>query len=59
MKTRTVLVILVPILVAALAAAQTKTGGKVPDVLHFTMNNINGQPAAGPGSRRWSGAGAR
>jgi glutathione peroxidase len=32
------------LLVAGIAAAQTKTGGKVPDVLSFTMDNINGKP---------------
>ena len=35
---------LVLLLLAATAAAQMKNGGKVPDVLNFTMNNINGTP---------------
>src|SRR5215475_365636 len=35
---------LLVLFVAGIAAAQTKTGGKVPDVLNFTMNNINGTP---------------
>jgi glutathione peroxidase len=29
---------------AGVEAAQSKTGGKVPDVLNFTMNNLNGTP---------------
>jgi glutathione peroxidase len=31
-------------LAAALAGAQTRVGGKVPDVLNFTVDNITGQP---------------
>jgi len=36
----------VTFLIAGLAMAQTRTGGRVPDVLSFTMNNINGQPVS-------------
>src|SRR5437762_10321960 len=36
--------IIAMLLMAGLAAAQSKTGGKVPEVLNFTMNNIGGQP---------------
>ena len=32
------------LLVATLSAAQTRTGGKVPEVLNFTMSSLAGQP---------------
>src|SRR6185295_14876797 len=32
------------IVIAGVAIAQTKTGGKVPEVLNFTMNSLGGQP---------------
>jgi glutathione peroxidase len=32
------------LLIATLSFAQTKTGGKVPDVLNFTMKSLAGQP---------------
>ena len=42
---RRMVVSLLPfLLVAAVAAAQSKSGGKVPEVLNFTMNSISGQP---------------
>ena len=44
MKHIVILAGLLMTLVAGFAAAQTKTGGKVPDVFNFTMNTINGQP---------------
>ena len=31
-------------LIASFAGAQSKPGGKVPEVLNFTVNNITGQP---------------
>ena len=40
MKRLTLLVLFI----TAAATAQTKSGGKVPDVLNFTMNNISGAP---------------
>src|SRR5262245_56243145 len=45
----TVIVIVVVVLTAlatAFAEAQTKSGGKVPEVFNFTVNNINGQPVS-------------
>jgi len=44
MRNLTITLILTTMIVAGLAAAQTKTGGNVPGVLSFTMNSINGQP---------------
>src|SRR5437667_4396978 len=44
MKKTTIVVALMVTLAAALAVAQTKSERKVPDILSFTMNNINGQP---------------
>jgi glutathione peroxidase len=32
------------IVIAGVAIAQAKTGGKVPEVLNFTMNSLGGQP---------------
>jgi glutathione peroxidase len=32
------------LLIATLSTAQTRTGGKVPDVLNFTMKSLSGQP---------------
>ena len=32
------------IVIAGVAIGQTKTGGKVPEVLNFTMNSLGGQP---------------
>ena len=43
MKARIVIVASLTML-AVVAGAQTKSGGKVPDVLNFTMNTITGQP---------------
>jgi hypothetical protein len=43
MKARIVIVASLTML-AVVAGAQTKSGGKVPDVLNFTMNRITGQP---------------
>ena len=36
--------VLFAVLVTGMAFAQSRTGGNVPGVLNFTMNNINGQP---------------
>lgn len=44
MKTVVVSAVLLTLLITGLAFAQTRSGGKVPDVLNFTMNTINGQP---------------
>jgi glutathione peroxidase len=41
-KMTTVAVLLIAL--AAFAGAQTRNGGKVPEVLNFTMTSINGQP---------------
>src|SRR5262245_42796776 len=43
MKKTTVTVALMAMLAASLASGQTNSGGKVPEVLNFTMNNITGQ----------------
>src|SRR5215510_86605 len=43
MKKTMVTVALMAMLTASLASGQTNSGGKVPEVLNFTMNNITGQ----------------
>ena len=37
-------IVFTTLLIASLSFAQTRTGGKVPEVLNFTMKNITGQP---------------
>jgi glutathione peroxidase len=37
-------IVFVSLLLTMTATAQMKNGGKVPEVLNFTMNNINGTP---------------
>jgi glutathione peroxidase len=44
MKKTMIIVTLLFTLAAALAGAQTNTGGKVPDALNFTMSSIRGEP---------------
>jgi glutathione peroxidase len=44
MKRTTAVMVLLLALAAVSAIAQTKTGGKVPEVLNYTMNNLNGEP---------------
>jgi len=44
MKNAAIATVLLITLAAGITGAQTKTGGKVPDVFNFTMNTINGQP---------------
>src|SRR5499425_3723135 len=44
MKTSSVALSL--LLTATLSTAQTRTGGKVPDVLNFTMKSLAGQPVS-------------
>src|SRR5439155_18921212 len=41
--TTAIAVVLLTALAATFAMPQTKSGGKVPEVLNFTLSNINGQ----------------
>jgi glutathione peroxidase len=43
MKSLSIRVILATFVIAALSMAQTRTGGKVPEVLNFTMKSLNSQ----------------